>query len=162
MGGKQFIDACAAPRNKTIHLAVVMKGEGKIIACELNKDRVKRLEHTTNLAGVTNVEVLHENFMNLNPEDELYSKVRTILLDLSCSGSRIVADRLDYLLPSHSSGNGDGDDVGRLHKPAAFQEKALIHALSCKLEFNNSGEGIMVTCKPQIWNVWQYELVKAD
>ncbi|KAL7599869.1 hypothetical protein Lser_V15G23465 [Lactuca serriola] len=130
--GWEVIDACAAPGNKTVHLAAVMKGEGKIIACELNKDRVKRLEHTTNLAGATNVEVLHENFLNLNPEDELYSKVRAILLDPSCSGSGTVADRLDYLLPSHShtSSDGNGGDVGRLLKLAAFQEKALIHALS--------------------------------
>ncbi|KAJ9538091.1 hypothetical protein OSB04_030824 [Centaurea solstitialis] len=135
--GWEVIDACAAPGNKTVHLAALMKGEGKITACELNKDRVKRLEHTTKLAGAASiliiafasyVEVLHEDFLNLNPEDHLYSKVRAILLDPSCSGSGTTADRLDHLLPSHSS--GDGDDVSRLIKLAAFQEKALIHALS--------------------------------
>ncbi|KAK9078482.1 hypothetical protein SSX86_002539 [Deinandra increscens subsp. villosa] len=126
--GWEVIDACAAPGNKTVHLAALMKGEGKVVACELNKDRVKRLEQTTKLAGAANVEVLHGNFLNLNPEDQLYSKVRAILLDPSCSGSGTVADRLDYLLPSHTS--GDGGDEGRLIKLAAFQKKALIHALS--------------------------------
>ncbi|XP_071742057.1 25S rRNA (cytosine-C(5))-methyltransferase NSUN5-like isoform X2 [Rutidosis leptorrhynchoides] len=128
--GWEVIDACAAPGNKTIHLAALMKGKGKIVACELNKDRVKRLEYTTKLAGADNVEVLHGNFLNLNPDDQLYSQVRAILLDPSCSGSGTVADRLDYLLPSHTSGEGDSGDVGRLTKLAAFQEKALIHALS--------------------------------
>ncbi|MFS7981406.1 putative 16S rRNA (cytosine(967)-C(5))-methyltransferase [Helianthus anomalus] len=126
--GWEVIDACAAPGNKTVHVAALMKGEGKIVACELNKDRVKRLEHTAKLAGATNVEVLHEDFLNLNPKDQLYSKVRAILLDPSCSGSGTVADRLDYLLPSHTS--GDGGDESRLVKLAAFQKKALIHALS--------------------------------
>ncbi|GKC00532.1 probable protein arginine N-methyltransferase 3 [Tanacetum coccineum] len=140
--GWEVIDACAAPGNKTVHLAALMKGQGKVVACELNKDRVKRLEQTTKLAGATSilifacasyVEVLHENFLNLNPEDQLYSKVRAILLDPSCSGSGTVADRLDHLLPSHTSGEGDGSDVGRLNKLAAFQEKALTHALSYKV-----------------------------
>ncbi|XP_076898796.1 25S rRNA (cytosine-C(5))-methyltransferase NSUN5-like [Bidens hawaiensis] len=128
--GWEVIDACAAPGNKTVHLAALMKGEGKIVACELNKDRVKRLEQTTKLAGASNVQVLHGNFLNLNPEDQSYSKVRAILLDPSCSGSGTVADRLDYLLPSHTSGDGDGGDEGRLVKLAAFQKQALSHALS--------------------------------
>ncbi|KAL8235180.1 hypothetical protein R6Q59_021280 [Mikania micrantha] len=128
--GWEVIDACAAPGNKTVHLAALMKGKGKVVACELNKDRVKRLEHTAKLSGAANVEVLHENFLNLNPEDQSYSKVRAILLDPSCSGSGTVADRLDYLLPSHTSGDSDGGDEGRLIKLAAFQKKALIHALS--------------------------------
>nr|XP_043625074.1 25S rRNA (cytosine-C(5))-methyltransferase NSUN5 isoform X2 [Erigeron canadensis] len=128
--GWEVIDACAAPGNKTVHLAALMKGEGKVVACELNKDRIKRLEHTKELAGAANVEVLHENFLNLNPEDHKYSEVRAILLDPSCSGSGTAADRLDHLLPSHTSGDADGGDVGRLIKLAAFQEKALIHALS--------------------------------
>lgn len=51
----KVIDACAAPGNKTVHLAALMKGEGKIVACELHKDRVKRLEHTTKLAGATSI-----------------------------------------------------------------------------------------------------------
>lgn len=52
---KKVIDACAAPGNKTVHLAALMKGKGKIVACELNKDRVKRLEQTTKLAGATSI-----------------------------------------------------------------------------------------------------------
>lgn len=32
-------------------------------------------------------------------------QVRAILLDPSCSGSGISAERLDYLLPSYKKGN---------------------------------------------------------
>ncbi|KAF8099350.1 hypothetical protein N665_0245s0028 [Sinapis alba] len=127
--GWQVLDACAAPGNKTINLAALMKGQGKIIACELNEERVKRLEQTIKLSGATNVEVFHGDFLGLNPKDPSFAKVRAILLDPSCSGSGTITDRLDHLLPSHSADNKSYDSI-RLHKLAVFQKKALTHALS--------------------------------
>ncbi|XP_028056735.1 probable 28S rRNA (cytosine-C(5))-methyltransferase isoform X2 [Camellia sinensis] len=101
--GWEVLDACAAPGNKTVHLAALMRGKGKIIACELNQERIQRLNDTVKLAGAVNVDVLHEDFLNLNPKDPSYSKVRAILLDPSCSGSGTAAVRLDHLLPSHGA-----------------------------------------------------------
>lgn len=51
----KVIDACSAPGNKTVHLAALMKGEGEIIACELNKERVERLKNNIKLAGATSI-----------------------------------------------------------------------------------------------------------
>ena len=51
----KVIDACAAPGNKTVHLAALMKGKGKIIACELNKERVERLKNNVKLSGATSI-----------------------------------------------------------------------------------------------------------
>ncbi|KAK0572597.1 hypothetical protein LWI29_033959 [Acer saccharum] len=53
--GWKVLDACSAPGNKTVHLAALMKGKGKIIACELNKERVKRLEETIRLSGAASI-----------------------------------------------------------------------------------------------------------
>ncbi|KAG8375708.1 hypothetical protein BUALT_Bualt10G0128600 [Buddleja alternifolia] len=53
--GWEVIDACSAPGNKTVHLAALMKGKGKIIACELNKERVNRLIDNVKLAGATSI-----------------------------------------------------------------------------------------------------------
>ncbi|KAL3655747.1 hypothetical protein CASFOL_000143 [Castilleja foliolosa] len=128
--GWEVIDACSAPGNKTIHLAALMKGKGKIVACELDKERVKRLKHNVQLAEATNVDVKHEDFLNLNPNDPSYSKVRAILLDPSCSGSGTAFDRLDHLLPSHNAGHSDHANIMRLQKLAAFQKKVLEHGLS--------------------------------
>ncbi|XP_058215487.1 25S rRNA (cytosine-C(5))-methyltransferase NSUN5 [Rhododendron vialii] len=127
--GWEVLDACAAPGNKTVHLAALTHGKGKILACELHKERVQRLKETINLAGAANVEVLNEDFLNLNPKHTSYSKVRAILLDPSCSGSGTSAVRLDHLLPSHGAGNDDAG-INRLRKLQAFQKKALAHALS--------------------------------
>ncbi|KAJ6924314.1 hypothetical protein NC652_017562 [Populus alba x Populus x berolinensis] len=155
--GWEVLDACSAPGNKTVHLAALMKGKGKIIACELNKDRAKRLEDTVRLSGAANIEVLHGDFLNIDPKGP-FSKVgniiycsltmrdpstwhimcsylrantspqvSAILLDPSCSGSGTAAQRLDHLLPSRTT---DFVDTERLNKLAAFQKKALAHALS--------------------------------
>lgn len=51
----KVIDACAAPGNKTVHLAALMKGKGKIIACELNKERVELLKNNVSLAGANSI-----------------------------------------------------------------------------------------------------------
>ncbi|XP_021738937.1 probable 28S rRNA (cytosine-C(5))-methyltransferase [Chenopodium quinoa] len=128
--GWQVLDACSAPGNKTAHLAALMKGKGKIVACELNADRVELLQKTINVAGAKNVEVHHGNFLNIDPEDPAYSKLRAILLDPSCSGSGTAAERLDHLLPSHMNNKAGVSDVIRLTNLSAFQKKALKHALS--------------------------------
>eukprot|EP01018_Ginkgo_biloba_P010642 Gb_29746 [translate_table: standard] len=127
----EVLDACAAPGNKTVQLAGLMKGRGKIFACELNNQRLKRLEETVKIAGASNVEILHGDFLKLNPDTSKYSKVRAILLDPSCSGSGTTSQRLDHLLPSHTAGHGrDATEIRRINNLAAFQKKALLHALS--------------------------------
>ncbi|XP_023920495.1 25S rRNA (cytosine-C(5))-methyltransferase NSUN5 isoform X2 [Quercus suber] len=129
--GWEVLDACSAPGNKTVHLAALMRGKGKIIACELNKERVIRLKETIKLSGASNIEVLHGDFLNCNPNYPSFSKVHAILLDPSCSGSGTASVRLDHLLPSNAAGQAtDVTDTERLNKLAAFQRKVLMHALS--------------------------------
>ncbi|XP_015884536.1 25S rRNA (cytosine-C(5))-methyltransferase NSUN5 isoform X1 [Ziziphus jujuba] len=129
--GWEVLDACSAPGNKTVQLAAIMRGKGKILACELNKERVKRLKDTIRLSGASNIQVLHGDFLKLSSVDPSYSKVRAILLDPSCSGSGTASVRLDHLLPSYASGHSaNAADEERLKKLAAFQRKALEHALS--------------------------------
>ncbi|WOL14045.1 putative 28S rRNA (cytosine-C(5))-methyltransferase isoform X1 [Canna indica] len=129
--GWKVLDACAAPGNKTAHLAALMRGKGKIIACELNEERFRTLEETIYRSGAPNVDIVHGDFLDINSRDPLFKEVHAILLDPSCSGSGISAQRLDHLLPSYGKGKGaDACNSERVKKLAAFQTKALLHALS--------------------------------
>lgn len=51
----KVLDACAAPGNKTVHLAALMRKKGRIIACELKKERIKRLKDTIKLSGASSI-----------------------------------------------------------------------------------------------------------
>ncbi|GMH32500.1 hypothetical protein BSKO_00334 [Bryopsis sp. KO-2023] len=118
------LDACAAPGNKTTHLASVMGGKGAILALDKDANRLQRLAGNVKLAGAKNVEFKQMDFLSLDPEDDEFGPVDGILLDPSCSGSGTAASRMDHLLPV--TGDGDGDRISRL---ADFQASALEHAM---------------------------------
>ncbi|KAI9739127.1 MAG: hypothetical protein M1834_007340 [Cirrosporium novae-zelandiae] len=105
------IDACAAPGNKTTHLAALAQEsrssntkKSKVIACERNKGRAQILAKMVQKAGAQNiVEVLAgQDFLALDPKDRRFQNVTSLLLDPSCSGSGIVGrdDMPKLVLPS--------------------------------------------------------------
>lgn len=51
----KVLDACAAPGNKTVHLAALMGRKGRILACELRNERIKRLKDTIALSGASSI-----------------------------------------------------------------------------------------------------------
>ncbi|KAL2611496.1 hypothetical protein R1flu_023188 [Riccia fluitans] len=156
----EVIDACAAPGNKTVHLATLMKGKGRIYACEVDSKRVLRLRETVKIAGASNVEVHHGDFLKIDPKKLPYSKVRGILLDPSCSGSGTKVQRLDHLLPSNTTGSQKDDaEKQRVEQLAQFQERALLHALgfpavervvysTCSI-YQRENEGVVQAVLPQ-------------
>ncbi|KAL9643468.1 hypothetical protein ABK040_010083 [Willaertia magna] len=89
-----FIDACAAPGNKTSYLAALFKNHS-VFAFERDRNRFKTLRDRMNLASADNVECNFNDFSKVNPLDEKYSNVRAIMLDPSCSGSGIGHEKID-------------------------------------------------------------------
>ncbi|XP_030041810.1 28S rRNA (cytosine-C(5))-methyltransferase isoform X2 [Microcaecilia unicolor] len=122
--GSHVIDACAAPGNKTSHLAAILKNTGKIFAFDLDTKRLATMSTLLLRAGVTCHEMANQDFLQVEPRDPKYMSVTHILLDPSCSGSGIV-DRLNQLTDDEKSSCEE-----RLLALAAFQRKMLGHALS--------------------------------
>ncbi|XP_045675333.1 28S rRNA (cytosine-C(5))-methyltransferase [Phyllostomus hastatus] len=121
--GSHIIDACAAPGNKTSHLAALLKNQGKIFAFDLDAKRLASMATLLARAGVSCCQLAEEDFLAVSPSDQRYRQVQYILLDPSCSGSGILTRQLE------EPGTGTPSKE-RLRALAAFQQRALCHALT--------------------------------
>ncbi|KAJ5779922.1 Bacterial Fmu (Sun)/eukaryotic nucleolar NOL1/Nop2p [Penicillium paradoxum] len=106
-----LVDGCAAPGNKTTHLASLMAKQHKnspnkkqrIFSMDASTMRSKTLQKMVGLAGADSVTVLQgQDFLALDPEDERFENVTGLLLDPSCSGSGIIGrdDVPQFTLPT--------------------------------------------------------------
>jgi 25S rRNA (cytosine2278-C5)-methyltransferase len=110
-----IIDTCAAPGNKTTHIAAILISHNSepdecsqvVHAFEKNKGRAETLEKMVNLAGSDTWTKLHpgQDFLKTDPESAAFKNVGALLLDPSCSGSGIIGR----------------DDMPELHLPAIKQ-----------------------------------------
>ncbi|KAF2161247.1 hypothetical protein M409DRAFT_69866 [Zasmidium cellare ATCC 36951] len=91
-GEGDVIDACAAPGNKTTHVASLLTdSQSKVTACEKDPERSKTLEKMVKLAGAGDVVTVKQkqNFLKLDPAAKECRNVTSLLLDPSCSGNGI-------------------------------------------------------------------------
>ncbi|KAL5388084.1 hypothetical protein DPSP01_003077 [Paraphaeosphaeria sporulosa] len=112
------IDGCAAPGNKTTHLAAMVSQRNshakrpKVFAYERDKARAVTLEKMVKRASADSVVLIKPgaDFLAANPESEEFARVGAILLDPSCSGSGIVGR----------------DDAVKMHLPVPGVGGALV------------------------------------
>ncbi|GME58902.1 Nol1/Nop2 Sun family protein [Neofusicoccum parvum] len=134
------IDGCAAPGNKTTHLAAIIaarqhqkKKTGgdeptppqRIIACERDKRRSLILAKMVRLAGADHLVTVHpsQDFLDLDPTSPSLSRVGAILLDPSCSGSGIVSRDDDVKLELPSAGPSPSTPQGKKRKRGSKAEQ---------------------------------------
>lgn len=94
------VDACAAPGNKTTHLAAILHEhkpefeapEQTIYAFEKDSRRAQTLTKMVKVAGSHKTTRIGfgQDFLQVDPKAEQYAQVGALLLDPSCSGSGIV------------------------------------------------------------------------
>lgn len=105
-----IIDACAAPGNKTSHLASFLQTKAtfasekrRIWAIEKDKARASTLEKVIQWTGANGLVRIcaAKDFTQLDPLAKQWRQVEAILLDPSCSGSGILDrdDGVDLILP---------------------------------------------------------------
>ncbi|XP_057296809.1 28S rRNA (cytosine-C(5))-methyltransferase-like [Hydractinia symbiolongicarpus] len=122
-----IIDACAAPGNKSSHLACIINNKGRICSFDLDKARLAIMNKLLRRAEATCVNTNHRDFLKVKHDDTMFSNVEYILLDPSCSGSGIVS-RMDDLLEDEDTTSATREK--RLKGLSGFQTAALSHALT--------------------------------
>ncbi len=133
--GWTVVDACAAPGNKTTHVAALLRGSGRVFAFDASQPRLARLVAAARAAGAERVITARcADFLALSPDQAPLRDADAILLDPSCSGSGTGLTRGDALLPSAQACADAGADAppdARVASLARFQLAALRHALRC-------------------------------
>ncbi|AUF83388.1 16S rRNA (cytosine(967)-C(5))-methyltransferase RsmB [Mesoplasma syrphidae] len=82
----KVLDMCSAPGGKLTHLAAIMNNTGKLIAYELNENKIKLIKQNIDRLNVQNVE-LHVGDSRLINYNETFDYV---LLDAPCSGFGVL------------------------------------------------------------------------
>lgn len=82
--GEYILDLCAAPGGKTVQIAAGMKGQGLLVANDINAERVRVLIKNIELYGVRNVIVTNEYPSRL--AERFIGYFDKILIDAPCSG----------------------------------------------------------------------------
>ncbi|RAK83926.1 NOL1/NOP2/sun domain protein [Aspergillus costaricaensis CBS 115574] len=134
--GGGLLDGCAAPGNKTTHMASLLakqqhkhnKGTGTyhIFSMDQSPIRAKTLQKMVSTAGAdTMVTVLPgQDFLALDPTDPRFENVSGLLLDPSCSGSGIIGrdDVPKLTLPESTTTSSSSSSTGKKRKRRANDE----------------------------------------
>lgn len=88
--GQVVVDGCAGGGGKTLHLAALMQGKGRLYAFDIHKGRLQELRPRARRADVHNIRlhVLPHNRASI--VRRLYGKADVVLVDAPCSGTGVL------------------------------------------------------------------------
>ncbi len=112
--GESIIDLCAGAGGKTLSLAAAMENKGWLVASDIDRGRLSKLEPRARRAGASVVEtILLDPGKELDRLSEYRAKADAVLIDAPCSGTgtwrrnpearwRLDNQRLERLLTSQA------------------------------------------------------------
>jgi len=89
--GESILDLCAAPGGKTTFLAQLLGNQGRIVASDVDLNRLKMVRENCARLGVTCVESLLPSTLDLQPT----TRFSRILVDAPCSNTGVLRRRVD-------------------------------------------------------------------
>lgn len=85
--GETVVDLCAGAGGKTLALAAMMHGRGRLIACDIDRARLSRLPDRARRAGATIESRLLDGGRERDALIDLAGRVDAVLVDAPCSGT---------------------------------------------------------------------------
>lgn len=86
--GAHVLDACSAPGGKSFAAAMLMHGEGSILACDLKEKRLKRVGEGAKRLGIGIIETRAMDART--PSEELHGAFDVVIADVPCSGLGVI------------------------------------------------------------------------
>jgi 16S rRNA (cytosine967-C5)-methyltransferase len=94
-----ILDLCAAPGTKTTQLAELTADKAKIIATDIDGERLKKVKENTTRLGIKSVTVIeYEKLFENSKFSILNSQFDAVLLDVPCSNTGVLAKRPEVRL----------------------------------------------------------------
>lgn len=88
-----IIDMCCGPGGKTMHMAQLMKNQGKIIAFDKNSKKLEMVREEGKRLGIGIVVTVQDDSSRFRSEYE--EKADKILIDAPCSGTGVIRKKPD-------------------------------------------------------------------
>ncbi len=87
------LDMCAAPGGKTMHIADLLKGTGKVYARDISEEKINLIRENIKRTGFQNVET--KVFDAAKTDESLIGQCDLVICDLPCSGLGVMAGKSD-------------------------------------------------------------------
>ena len=86
--GDVVIDGCAAPGGKSFAAAIAMKNKGRVVAFDINGEKLRHIAEGAGRLGVTIIDAMEKDASA--PEAALAGKADAVLADVPCSGFGVI------------------------------------------------------------------------
>ncbi len=96
--GKTVLDACAGGGGKTLHLATLMKGKGKVFAYEPNAERFGNIKQRIRRSQLQNIQLLDSEEKFKKFTEKYIAQADYVLVDAPCSASGTLRRNPDLKL----------------------------------------------------------------
>lgn len=98
--GMTVLDACAAPGGKSFGAAIQMNGAGRIISCDVQEKKLRRISDGVARLGLDCIETRRMDARR--PAEELIGAADVVIADAPCSGLGVIAKKPEIRFKSES------------------------------------------------------------